>query len=220
MTFRIACLIVPVLLLSACQGTIDKAVRETKYSAYEMVSVEKRDLLKKYVKESKEGQEDAKESFTDALDQLKKTYGFQGGELEKQYNRLNSSYEDAEKRSAAVGEDVKKVKHVADDLFKEWDKEISEISTASLKEKSRAQLKATQGRFAELHSSLKKSEAQIPPILKKLKDHVLYLKHNLNASAVASLKGETVRIENDIASLIKSMEASIRESDQFIKQLE
>ena len=40
-------------------------------------------------------------------------------------------------------------------------------------------------------------------------DQVLFLKHNLNAQAVASLHDELVVVEAEIASLIKEMETSI-----------
>lgn len=208
------------LALTACQTAIDKAARETKYSAYELIGVEKRDLLKKYVKNTKESQEDTQEAFEDALTQLKKTYNFDGGKLEQQYKALNSSYEDANSRASQVHKDIEKVQTVAADLFNEWQKEISEISTPSLKEKSKAQLSATQKRFGQLRDSLKKSESKIQPILVKLKDQVLYLKHNLNAKAIASLKGESVRIEKEISSLVDAMKSSIKESDAFIKEIE
>ncbi len=208
-----------VILCVSCQSTIDKAVRNTKYSAYEMIGVEKRDLLGKYVGDTREAQEETKEAFKDALDQLKKTYNFDGGKLERQYNALNGSYQDAEARANEVHKDVDKVEKVAEDLFAEWKREISEISTESLRSKSREQLVDTQKRFGQLKASLKSSESKIDPVLKKLKDHVLYLKHNLNAKAVASLKGETVRIEGEIQSLIKAIESSIKESDEFIKEI-
>lgn len=47
-------------------------------------------------------------------------------------------------------------------------------------------------------------------------DQVLFLKHNLNARAIASLKGNVASIESDIAVLIREMEASIREANRFI----
>ena len=48
------------------------------------------------------------------------------------------------------------------------------------------------------------------PVLKKFKDQVLYLKHNLNAKAIGSLK---------IASLIKEMNKSVASADQFIQKM-
>jgi len=45
---------------------------------------------------------------------------------------------------------------------------------------------------------------------------MLFLKHNLNARAIASLKGNLAAIESDIAVLIREMETSIREANRFI----
>jgi hypothetical protein len=45
---------------------------------------------------------------------------------------------------------------------------------------------------------------------------VLYLKHNLNAAAISSLSGTATQIDADVQSLIKDMQASIKEADDFI----
>jgi len=52
-----------------------------------------------------------------------------------------------------------------------------------------------------------------------LRDQVLFLKHNLNAKAIASLQEEFGSIKADIAVLISDMEASISEADEFIASM-
>jgi len=44
----------------------------------------------------------------------------------------------------------------------------------------------------------------------------LYLKHNLNLSAIAALEGEATIIESNVDSLIADMNRSIAEADAFI----
>ena len=44
----------------------------------------------------------------------------------------------------------------------------------------------------------------------------LYLKHNLNAQAVSSIKNEFGLIQADINSLIREMNVSIAEADKFV----
>ncbi len=66
---------------------------------------------------------------------------------------------------------------------------------------------------------MKRAEKKIDPVLLVFRDQVLFLKHNLNAQAIASLQGELVSIKTDVASLISEMEASIREADAFIKEM-
>jgi hypothetical protein len=57
------------------------------------------------------------------------------------------------------------------------------------------------------------------PVLKSFQEHVLYLKHNLNAAAIGSLRGEATRIETQIQDLIRKMNGSIQEADSFIRTL-
>ena len=57
------------------------------------------------------------------------------------------------------------------------------------------------------------------PVLKQLKEQVLYLKHNLNAAAIGSLRGEATSIQNDIGRLLGQMNTAIAQADEFIKTL-
>ncbi|OGT74117.1 MAG: hypothetical protein A3H44_13370 [Gammaproteobacteria bacterium RIFCSPLOWO2_02_FULL_57_10] len=49
--------------------------------------------------------------------------------------------------------------------------------------------------------------------------NVLYLRHNLNAQAVASLRGELDTINTDVDSLVRAMQQAIAESDRFIAEM-
>ena len=207
-------------LTIGCRSAVQKAVRDTKYSAYELVGIEKRDLLKDRVDDVRDDQKDAQESFEDALTRLRKLYDMKGSELESHYNKLSDAYKDADEDAKEVGFSIEKMETVASDLFGEWKKEIGEIKTEEFKVKSQAQLKGTQARYQEMRDSLRAAEKKMPPVLAKMKDHVLYLKHNLNAQSIASLKGESARIENEIENLIKDMNASIEEAARFIKTIQ
>ena len=67
---------------------------------------------------------------------------------------------------------------------------------------------------------MKRAESKIQPVLSVFNDQVLYLKHNLNAQAIAALQGELVSLEENVDRLVREMEASIREADQFISKLQ
>ncbi len=203
----------------SCARMAEKAVNKVKYSALEKVGVEKRDLFKRNVSNVKEEQGESEEAFKDALTRLKELYKVDGGELEKQHNKLSSSYEDAKEEAAEVSESIQKLDTVANDLFDEWDDEIGEIETRDLKTRSKNQLRDTKSKYEKLHAQLLQSEKKMEPVLKRFKDQVLFLKHNLNAKAVAGLKGESSRIQADIEKLMKEMSASTAEADALIKTL-
>jgi hypothetical protein len=61
---------------------------------------------------------------------------------------------------------------------------------------------------------------KMAPVLTAFNDQVLFLKHNLNARAIASLKGNLEQVQGDVGSLIRDMEASIAEANAFIEQMQ
>jgi hypothetical protein len=193
--------------------------RSTYYAAYEQFGVYKRDLLKKNVIAARDDQKEAQKQFKDALTRLKEITKYDGGKLESAYTGLKSEYDDCVSQADAVRKRIREVETVSSDLFAEWEKEIGEIGTPSLRDASRQQLTTTKQRYDELHTALVSAEQSMTPVLSQFHDYVLYLKHNLNAQAIASLKGETTSIQNDIARLIDQMNKSIARADEFVKTL-
>ena len=193
--------------------------RSAYYSAWEQFGVYKRDLLKKKVTAARDDQQAAAEQFKDALTRLKELSGFEGGNLEKVYTSLNRDYERSAARAEAVHKRVREVESVAADLFAEWEKELKQITTDSLRDSSQQKLRETRRRYEELHTALKRAEGSMDPVLTRFKDQVLFLKHNLNAAAIASLKGETMNIQGEISKLLAEMNAAIAQADKFISTL-
>ena len=189
------------------------------FNTMEKVGVHKRDILIDRIEDSQEAQVDAQEEFTSALEQLKQITNFDGGDLESLYNKLNDEYEDSEEAAQEVSQRIDKVESVAQALFDEWEGELKQYSSQKLRQDSQNKLKATQRRYGKLIATLRKAERSIQPVLNTLKDNTLYLKHNLNARAVASLKGEFKSIDADIKTLISQMQKSITESNAFIEEL-
>jgi hypothetical protein len=195
------------------------ACRNVVYSAYENFGVYKRDLLKKRVVSARDEEKGAQQEFKDALTRLKELTGFQGGEVEKHYRRIQSDYDDAAARVTAVHKRIQDVETVAGDLFAEWEKEDRQIETEALRQSSRRQLVETRQRYEDMLAALKKSERAMDPVLHKLHDYVLALKHSLNAEAIGQLQGESTKIQADMAQLIEQMNASIASADEFIRQM-
>jgi hypothetical protein len=48
---------------------------------------------------------------------------------------------------------------------------------------------------------------------------VLFIKHNLNAEAITSLKSNVVKMDADVQILIRDIETSTKEADAFIASL-
>ncbi len=180
---------------------------------------EKRELLKKAVTQLRGEQEEAREEFKDAMTRLKELYAFQGGELEGVYNKLKSAYDSAQAQAQDVAKRIDNMEDISGSMFAEWEKEIQEFNNPAFAENSRRQLRETKDRYAHLVRSVRAAESAMKPVLGQLKDHVLYLKHNLNAAAIGSLQGEATGIQTQIERLLQQMNGSIAEADAFLQTM-
>jgi chromosome segregation ATPase len=200
-----------VVLLAGCQSAY--------YAAAEKVGFAKRDILAGRVTSARDSQEDAKREITDALTEFSKVVNYEGGELEARYKSLAAQLADSEQAAEAVREHIDKVEHVAEALFDEWSDELEQYSSASLRAKSAQQLRQTRARYDSMIGAMQRAESKLEPALRPLRDQVLFLKHNLNARAVAGLKGEVVNVDAQVNQLVRELDKSIAEANRFIAEL-
>jgi len=207
----LALLVVCTLTLGSCQSAY--------YKTMKTFGKEKRDILVKRVIDSKKDQEQTKEKLQTTLESFQELTGFQGGNLEKAYKKLNSEYEDAKGQADKLHDRIQSIDQVSNDLFKEWQSEIDQMDNKNLKSQSAAMLRDSKQRQASYMAAMRKTEAQLTPVLKSFQDQVLFLKHNLNARAIGSLKGTSAKINTDVTALTKSIDNSIQEADKLISSL-
>lgn len=198
-----------VLALSACSSAY--------YNTLEQFGVHKREILVDRVDAARDSQVEAKEQFETALEKFRSVVDFDGGDLEKAYNELNRELERSESRAEEVSERIDSIEDVADALFREWEQELGQYSSASLRNQSERQLRGTKSQYNDMLSVMRTAETRIQPVLNPFRDQVLFLKHNLNAQAIASLQGEVSVIEADVAGLIADLEKAIAAADEFMR---
>lgn len=209
--FRHLLFIALIFLLSGCETAY--------YSAWEKLGVHKRDILIDRIEETQEAQKDGQEQFKSALEQFKSVVQFDGGELEVVYEKMSAEYEASESASNAISEHIDAVESVAEALFEEWEVELEQYSNASLRSSSQKQLASTRREYQSLLRAMHRAEDSIKPVLDTLRDNTLYLKHNLNARAIAAIRGELGTVNRDVDRLLQAMQTAIAESDQFISKL-
>ncbi|GAA4894024.1 DUF2959 domain-containing protein [Ferrimonas pelagia] len=200
------------LTLTGCQSAY--------YAAAEQVGYHKREILVDRVEDAQESQQEAQEQFSSALEQLKTLVDFDGGELEDVYDKVKAEYDDAQDAADAVTSRINGVNDVADAMFDEWQTELEQYQSANLRRESETQLRDTRRRYDSMLKAMRQAEAKMDPVLKRLKDNELYLKHNLNARAVGAIGKEFGALEGEVERVIAEMNKAIAESDKFIATLQ
>ena len=195
------------------------ACKRAYYNTMETFGYEKREILVDRVEDARDEQEQAKVQFSSALDQFKAVIDFEGDDLEAMYKELDKGYKKSKRAAKDVGDKIDSVESVAAALFEEWEEELNAYNSEELRAISAKRLEETRSRYEQLIGAMERAEASIPPVLSAMQDQVLFLKHNLNAQAIASIQGTAEGIQRDIQSLINEMEQSINEANAFINQM-
>ena len=203
------------VILLAFAGGCSKAY----YDAMEKVGVHKRDILIDRVEDARDAQSEAQKQFKSALEQFGAVVHIENSNLKIAYEKLNAEYEDSESAASEVSKRIQKVESVADALFDEWEDELKLYKSAELRRSSRQKLEDTKIRYQEMLSSMHRAEKSMDPVLRSFRDNVLFLKHNLNAQAIGSLKSEFFTLKGEIDGLIKKMNAAIENSNKFISDI-
>ena len=207
-------LTLPLALLSAA------GCKSAYYATMETFGKHKRDLLVSEVESARTEQAEAQQQFRSTYEHLRHLTGYKGGELEELYDDLASELEGCEDAAEDVADRIDAIEEVARDLFIEWSDEIEQIQNVELRESSTELRAQTKARCEELVAAMRTAEKKMEPVLVAFRDQVLYLKHNLNARAIASLTDVVIEIEGDVDALIADMDRAIREADDFLRSME
>jgi len=179
----------------------------------------KRDIVVIQVEQTCNSLINTRDQFEDALQQFKSIVNVKESSLEHRYKLLQRQYDFCKSKSDDVSHRIEAIEEVSGSLFKEWEDELAHYNNRALRSKSRQQLKASKQQYTRLIRTMRKAENRIHPVLSAFKDQVLFLKHNLNAQAIAALQHEFIEIGIDISQLIEVMEVTINEASQFVSTL-
>src|SRR3569833_116253 len=106
------------------------------FSAMEHLGKQKRDILVQRILAVRKDQQATQEQLNTTLEAFKDITGFDGGNLEKVYNKLNKEYERCQDRADKLNGRVDSVDQVAQAMFSEWQGEIKSMRNRSLRNQS------------------------------------------------------------------------------------
>ncbi len=191
------------------------------YNFWETFGQEKRDILKSNLVSVKNEQVEAQEDFKSTLDKIRATYNFTGAqELENYYDDIADDLADSREQATGLKTRIRRIEQIGDDLFAEWKSEAEQIGNKDLRRDSLAKREQSLKKFNTMLVSLNHSEKSLDPVLVRLNDHVLYVKHQLNAKVMGAFQIETNSIKAGIAKLIVDLEKSTQATADFISQIQ
>lgn len=185
----------------------------------ESFGIHKRDVLSDKVEAATQAQITARDEFQVALEALHDLNSYHEETLEKAYKKIEKQYNASEKAANEVSETIDAMEDVSQNLFDEWDDELSMYSNSGLKRESERKFKEAKLSYQQMISAMAKAEKKMQPVLETLQDNMLYLKHNLNVDALKTLEIELSDLQIDVGRAIRDMNSAIEESEKFIDSL-
>jgi uncharacterized protein YukE len=201
-------------------GLVAGGCTNLEYKVREKFGQQKRELLVDRVGDAKDSQEAAKQEFVSALAQFKSVTGFTGGDLEKKYDDMKAEFDRCASRADDVHKRIGAVDDVAKAMFREWEGELGQYASTSLRQTSERQLQQTRQAYERLLAVMRAAASRMDPVLATFRDQVLFLKHNLNARAISSLGGVTGELQRDVDVLVADMERAIADANRFIETMQ
>ena len=156
------------LLLTGCASV--------QYSALEKVGIHKRDILVDRVEDARDAQAETREQLVSAYEQLSELVGYDGGELEKKYERLSKEVERSQDATGELDEHLADIDRVSEDLFDEWESELDLYSSAALRSDQEQKLKLARRQFSMMRERMQTARNRVDPVMAILTDNVLFLK--------------------------------------------
>ncbi|ANE55227.1 DUF2959 domain-containing protein [Methylomonas sp. DH-1] len=207
-------------MISFLKAILNRRLRKAYYQSREsLLGHHKRDIVVMQVDQACHSLKDSRDQFVEALDKFKTLVHLPESSLEQRYQQLKRRYDLCRSKADAVSQKIQAVEEVSEALFAEWETELDLYSNRALRARSQQQLKKSRQQYARLLKALQTAENRMVPVLAAFQDQVLFLKHNLNAHAIAALRHEFVEIGVDISKLIEVMEKTITEASQFVAVL-
>ncbi len=159
----------------------------------------------------------------DHLEKMLETYhtmlGGKSADRRAEYKELVTDIEQHEKQSMELRNRFQELSDEAAAFFKEWQKRLGGIKGEHLRRLSEGRLTKTKERYAQLFGEGEKTLGRFDPIVTSLSDQLIYLGHDLNATAAESLENEAGKLDSLASELYEQIEAYAGQAASYVGSL-
>ncbi len=123
------------------------------------------------------------------------------GDAVKAYEQLVDVVENSEDQAEDLRKSIEKMQAEAVPVFDQWTKDLEAYSNPEMRQRSQARLSAARERYDAVVAAVEPVLVEYEAINQSFRDHVLFLKHDMNPAALATIQDDVRRIAKDATSL-------------------
>jgi hypothetical protein len=140
-------------------------------------------------------------------------------DLKSAYKDLGKDVAESEKKVADGSVKVDEMNAQATLYFAAWKTSAAAISDPGLKKRSEERLAAAQARFQKTSQAGKDTRQDFDTLMKDVKDQSTFLGHDLNASAIASLKPDAAKFNARANTVFTKIDGVTKMFDDYIASM-
>ena len=140
-------------------------------------------------------------------------------DLKSAYKDLGKDVAESEKKVADGSAKVDEMNAQATGYFAAWKTSAVAISDPGLKKRSEERLAAAQERFHKISVAGKDTRQDFDTLMKDVKDQSTFLGHDLNASAIASLKPDAAKFNARATAVFTKIDGVTKMFDDYIASM-
>jgi len=159
----------------------------------------------------------ARSTVKDAVAALE---GIAGGELGQDpaatYAAFIERLEQSEHQAEQLRDSIDPMDANAKRVFKQWATDLREFTSPSLLKRSEARMEATQERYNKVSESAERAHEALVTVNKAMRDHALFLGHDLNAESLEAVKGDVAEMAKDAGELDGALERCMESAQSYV----
>lgn len=160
----------------------------------------------------------AKEKARTALDQLETLVepGF-SGDASAIYAQLVTAIEQSETQQRTFSSAIAPLSTTAEQMFLQWTSDLEAFGNSRMRERSHLRLEETRARYQTVLNAANAAHVSLEGFNADLRDHALFLGHDFNSAALASIAGDVVALKERSSELDTRFDACANAAKSYVE---
>lgn len=139
------------------------------------------------------------------------------GDAAPAFAEFLESAELSEQQGEVLAKSVEPMQRAADELFHRWTKDLENFGNTRMRTRSQSRLDETRTRYQSILGATQAAQIALDAYNNDLKDHALFLRHDLNATSVETIRGDVRLLNEQIQDLDKRFDATTAAARAYVE---
>tara|TARA_R110002072_G_scaffold109160_1_gene236316 strand:+ start:88727 stop:89395 length:669 start_codon:yes stop_codon:yes gene_type:complete len=164
--------------------------------------------------------ERARDAISDSFDRLNVLAAgrFEGDSAAVTYARFVQSIDVADEQAKRFAAAVAPMLESAGPVFEHWQADVALITSDRLRQRGEMRFQIAKERYDAIAKAAVPAQTQLDGFVQSLRDHALFLGHDLNASAIDDIQEEVKIVAATALELDRNLESTMSSSRAYAEQ--